>query len=109
MEDFSRTQVGHLSGDRFPAVGLGVALVAGGALGAGAGAVKGHITRGMPQADLEELGRVLDNGTSGLLVVAATELEDSVAGATTRSNTQARGQLHTDLDTLKQELAHAVV
>jgi uncharacterized membrane protein len=93
----------------FPAVGLGVALVAGGAIGAGAGAVAGHITGGMSKADLDELGKALDNGTSGLLVVAATDLEDSVLGAITRANTQARGTLRADLDTLKQELARAVV
>ena len=93
----------------FPAVGLGVALVAGAAIGAGAGAVAGHITGGMSKADLEELGEVLENGTSGLLVIAATDLEDTVVGAITRANTQARGELHADLDTLKQEIKRAVV
>ena len=72
-----------------PAVGLGVALIAGGAIGAGAGA--GHVTGGMSKADLEELADLLDNGTSGLLVVAATDLEESVAGAITRADGQATG------------------
>jgi len=92
-----------------PAVGIAVALVAGGALGAGAGAVAGHITGGMSKSDLNELGQVLDNGTSGLLVVAGIDLEDTVVGSITRANRQARGELHADLETLKQELAHAVV
>jgi uncharacterized membrane protein len=86
----------------FPAVGLAVALVAGGAVGAGAGAVAGHITGGMSRSDL-------DKGASGLLVIVATDLEHTVAGSTTRARKRARGELHADLETLKQELARAVV
>ena len=81
-----------------PAVGIGVALVAGGALGAGAGTVAGHITGGMSKSDLNEPGEVLDNGTNGPLVVAGTDIEDTVVGSITRANRQARGNLHAGLE-----------
>jgi uncharacterized membrane protein len=92
-----------------PAVGIGLALVAGGAIGAGVGAVAGHIAGGMSRSDLESLSELLDKGASGLLVVAATGFEDTVVGSITRANTQARADLHADLETLKHDLARAVV
>src|SRR5215471_2091182 len=63
----------------FPAAGMGLAAgLLGGAIGAGAGAVAGHVVGGMKRSDLKDLGELLDNGTSGLLVVAATDVESSV-------------------------------
>ena len=59
----------------FPAAGIGLAagLLEGGAIGAGVGAVAGHVAGGMRKSELKDLGELLDNGTSGLLVVAATD------------------------------------
>jgi uncharacterized membrane protein len=89
----------------FPAISLAGALVAGGTLGAGAGAIAGHMVSGMSRSDLKDLGEVLDNGTSGLVVVAATNVETMVKDATKRTKHQAEVQLQADVDAMKKELA----
>ena len=93
-----------------PAVGIGVALVAGGALGVGAGAGAGHITGGMSKSDLNDLADALDNGTSGLLVVAGTDLRGQRRRIDHPHEPPGpRQELNADLETLNQELARAVV
>jgi uncharacterized membrane protein len=93
----------------FPAAGIGLAagLLGGGAIGAGLGAVVGHVAGGMRRSDLKDLGELLDNGTSGLLVVAATDVEAKVEAAITRAKKRAKAQLKADTDALKKELESA--
>jgi uncharacterized membrane protein len=88
----------------FPAISLAGALVAGGTLGAGAGAIAGHMVSGMSRSDLKDLGEVLDNGTSGLVVVAATNVEAMVEATTKRAKNQAKAPLQADVDAMKKEL-----
>jgi uncharacterized membrane protein len=90
----------------FPAAGFGLAagLVGGGAIGAGAGAVAGHVAGGMKRSDLKDLGELLDNGTSGLVVVAATDVEASVEAAITRAKKRVNAQLQADTDALKKDI-----
>jgi uncharacterized membrane protein len=82
----------------FPAIGLGTGLLA------GVGAVAGHVVGGMKRSDLKDLGELLDNGTSGLLVVAATDLESRVNSAITRAKKRAKAQVQADADALKAEI-----
>jgi uncharacterized membrane protein len=89
----------------FPAISLAGALVAGGTAGASAGAVAGHLASGMSRSDLKDLGEVLDNGTSGLVVVSATNVETMVVDATKRAKHQAKAQLKADVDAMKKDLA----
>jgi uncharacterized membrane protein len=63
----------------FPAVGLAGALAVGGGAGAAAGAVAGHIKGGLADHDLEQLGKTLENGQAGLLVIYAFDMADQVA------------------------------
>lgn len=90
----------------FPAAGLTLAagVLGGGAIGAGAGAVAGHVAGGMRRSDLKDVGELLDNGTSGLLVVAATDVEARVDAAITRAKKRAKAQLQADTDALKREI-----
>jgi len=90
----------------FPAAGIGVAagVLGGGAVGAGLGAVAGHVVGGLRRSDLKDLGELLDNGTSGLLVVAATDVEARVEAAITRAKKRAKAQLQADTDALKQDI-----
>ena len=88
----------------FPAISLAGALVAGGTAGASAGAVAGHMVNGMSRSELKDLGEVLDNGTSGLVVVVATNVESRVEAATTRAKHQAKAHLQADVDAMKKEL-----
>jgi uncharacterized membrane protein len=93
----------------FPAAGIGLAagMLGGGAIGTGIGALAGHVSGGMRRSDLKDLGELLDNGTSGLLVVAATDVEAKVEGAITRAKKQAKAQLKADTEALKKELESA--
>ena len=90
----------------FPAAGIGLAagLVGGGAIGAGAGAVAGHVAGGMKRADLKNLGELLDDGTSGLVIVAATDVEARVEATITRAKKRLKAQLQADTDALKKDI-----
>jgi uncharacterized membrane protein len=88
----------------FPAIGLGAGLLAGSAIGASVGAVAGHVVGGMKRSDLKDIGELLDNGTSGLLVVAATDLESRVNAAITRAKKRAKAQMKADADALTAEI-----
>jgi hypothetical protein len=50
------------------------------------------------------LGELLDNGKSGLVVVAATDVEDKVEAAITRAKRRAKTQLQADVDAMKKEI-----
>jgi uncharacterized membrane protein len=89
----------------FPAITLAGALVAGGVLGASAGAIAGHMVSGMSRSDLKELGDLLDNGASGLVVVAASTVEARVEATMKRAKNQAKARLQADIDAMKLELA----
>jgi len=93
----------------FPAAGIGLAagLLEGAAGGAVIGAVAGHVSGGMTRSGLKDLGELLDNGTSGLVVVAATDVEAKVNAAITRANKRAKAQLQADADALKREIDRA--
>lgn len=77
----------------FPAVALGAGVVGGAALGAGAGALAGHVVGGMSRADLKELGELLDEGTSGLVVVAAADVAPRVEQEVTLAKKRVRARL----------------
>jgi len=90
----------------FPAaaIGLGAGILGGAAIGAGAGAVAGHVVGGMKRSDLKDLGELLDKASSGLLVVAASDVEAKVDGAIKRSKKRAKARLQADTDALKKEI-----
>jgi len=93
----------------FPAAGIGLAygLLEGAVGGTVIGAVAGHVSGGMKRSDLKDLGELLDNGASGLIVVAATDVEAKVNAAITRAKKRAEAQLQADTDALKQEIVRA--
>jgi uncharacterized membrane protein len=63
--------VGALAGLLLPP-----SVLVAGALGAGAGALAGHLRHGLSDADLRELGDVLQIGQTGLVVVADSEVAE---------------------------------
>ena len=77
----------------FPAVALGAGLAIGGASGAALGATAGHVAAGMSRSDLKDLGELLDSGTSGLIVIAATDVEARVESAIQRGKDIAKKQV----------------
>ena len=88
----------------FPAVALGTTLIAGSAIGAAAGAIAGHVARGMKRSDLKDLGELLDQGNSGLVVVAATDVEAKVNAAITRAQKRTKATIQSDANALKTDI-----
>jgi uncharacterized membrane protein len=86
----------------FPAIGIGAGLVAGGAGGAALGAVGGHVVAGLSRHDLKELGEHLDEGQSGLLIVAAEDVEARVDAALTRGARVLKKQMRADEQELEE-------
>jgi len=90
----------------FPAAGvpLAASMFGGGALGTIVGAVAGHVARGMKRSDLKHLGELLNSGTSGLVVVAASDLETKIEAVITKAKKRAKAQLQADVDAMKKEI-----
>jgi uncharacterized membrane protein len=91
----------------FPAVGIGAGLLLGGAGGAGLGTLAGHVTAGLRRADLKDLGELLDEGHSGLLVVAASDLGDRVERHIKRARKVTRKQLTADEKVVERDIEEA--
>jgi uncharacterized membrane protein len=91
----------------FPAVGSGDRLLLGGPGGAGLGALAGHVTAGLKRADLKDLGELLDEGHSGLVVVAADHLGDRVEHHIRRARQVTRKQLTTDEKVVEKDIEEA--
>ena len=62
----------------FPPIGIAAGIIGGTAVGAGVGTVVADMMGGMNPDDLVELGKVLDAGASGFIVVVAADLESQV-------------------------------
>ena len=88
----------------FPAIALGAGLAVGGAAGAAIGATAGHVAMGMSREDLKDIGELLDAGTSGLIVVAAADVEARVEAAIQRGKDIAKKQVQLDADGLKADI-----
>ena len=88
----------------FPAVAIGAGLAVGGAAGAGIGATAGHVAAGMSRSDLKDLGELLDTGTSGLIVVAATDMEARVEAAIQRGKDVMKKKVDLDSKSLKEQI-----
>jgi uncharacterized membrane protein len=92
----------------FPAIGIGAGLLLGGAGGAGLGALAGHVTAGMSRSDLKDLGELLDDGQSGLIVIAAADVESRVEDAIKGAAKMTKKQLRADEKALEKEIDEAV-
>jgi uncharacterized membrane protein len=88
----------------FPGIGLGAGLLLGGAGGAGLGAMAGHVTAGMRRADLKDLGELLDDGHSGLLVVAASDFGERAERAISHARGLTRKQLAADETLVEKDI-----
>ena len=88
----------------FPAVGIGTGLLLGSVAGAGIGALAGHVTAGLRRADLKDLGEQLDEGQSGLVIVARSDLETHVERLIGHSEKVTKSQLKADEKALSEEI-----
>ncbi len=97
---------GAVVGILFPAGVLGAAAV-----GAAAGAVGGHLWRGISRSDVKELGDLIDAGQAALLVVGASNLEPALDKAELKAEKHVAKQLDVstaDVDAAVKEAAGQV-
>lgn len=92
----------------FPAVGIGAGLPLGAAGGAGLGALAGHVSAGLTRADLKDLGEVLDEGYSGLMVVAASDIGDRIGQFIRHASKLTRKPLLADETAVAKDIEAAV-
>jgi uncharacterized membrane protein len=91
----------------FPAIGIGAALLAGGAGGAVIGGMVGHLHTGMKRGDLKSLGEVLDKGNAGLIVVYAGNVADQVAAVIKAENRAISEETDLTADAIAQAIRDA--
>ena len=94
--------VGALVGIVFPPAILGSAIV-----GAGAGGLTGHLSRGLSRGDLKELGEELDQGTAAVIVLGESKLDEQLEKAMSRANKLIEKQVDADADELEREIDSA--
>ena len=91
--------VGALVGLVFPPAIIGSAIV-----GAGAGAVTGHLSKGLSRGDLKDLGQELEAGTAAVIVLGESKIDEQLQKALTRSNKIIEKQVDADADELKRDI-----
>ena len=67
-----------------------------GLLGAGAGALIGHLEGGMSRSDLKEIGDMLDRSEAALIVVGEATIERGVEEATRRAKKELKKEVRAD-------------
>jgi uncharacterized membrane protein len=91
--------VGALVGIIFPPAVLGSAIV-----GAGAGGLAGHFTRGVSRGDLKELGDELEAGSAAVIVLGESKLEEELEKAMARADKLIEKEVDADADELEREI-----
>jgi uncharacterized membrane protein len=71
-------------------------LLVSGLVGAGAGALIGHLRSGMSRSDLKEIGEALDESEAALIVVGEATLERAVEEATRRAKKAMKKEVRAD-------------
>jgi uncharacterized membrane protein len=88
----------------FPPIGIAMGIIGGTAVGAGAGTVVANLMGGMNPEDLAEMGKLLDAGASGFIVVVSAELETQVDEAIALPERRLKVMLPGRTDPLKKAL-----
>ena len=84
------------------AVGAAIGLIfppsvlVSGLVGAGAGALIGHLEGGMSRSDLNEIGEALDESEAALIVVGESTIERAVDEATRRAKKDMKKEVRSD-------------
>ena len=86
----------------FPPIGIAAGIIGGTAVGAGAGTVVANMMGGMNPEDLVEMGKVLDAGASGFILVVAADLEGQVDEAIALPERRLKATLPGRTDPLKK-------
>ena len=71
-------------------------ILAGGLVGAGAGALIGHLHGGMSRSDLKEIGELLDESDAALIVVGEATVERAVEEQTKRAKKEMKKEVEAE-------------
>ena len=94
--------VGAIVGLVFPPALIGTAIV-----GAGAGGLIGHLSRGISRGELKDLGDELDQGNAAVIVIGESKIEEQLEKAVTRATKLIEKQIDADAEQLKREIEAA--
>lgn len=78
------------------------------AIGTGAGALIGHLWKGLPRSDMKQIGEMLGTGTSALVVVGKSTLLEDLKKVIKRAHRHFEAQLTADTQALNDADAVAV-
>jgi uncharacterized membrane protein len=82
-------------------------ILVGGLLGAGAGALIGHLEGGMSRSDVKEVGEMLDNSEAALIVVGEATVERAVDEATKRAKRDLKKEIRADARAMEKAVDEA--
>ncbi len=82
-------------------------LLVGGLLGAGAGALIGHLEGGMSRSDVKEVGEMLDDSEAALIVVGEATLERAVEDATRGAKKELKKEIRADAREMERAVDEA--
>jgi uncharacterized membrane protein len=95
------------------AVGAAVGLIfppsilVSGLVGAGAGALIGHLHGGMSRSDLKEIGEMLDESEAALIVVGEATIERAVEEQTRRAKKEMKKEVRADAKEMERAIDKA--
>jgi uncharacterized membrane protein len=82
-------------------------ILVGGLLGAGAGALIGHLEGGMSREDVKEVGEMLDNSEAALIVVGEATIERAVDDATKQAKRELKKEIRADAREMERAVDEA--
>jgi uncharacterized membrane protein len=82
-------------------------ILLGGLIGAGAGALIGHLEGGMSREDIREVGELLDNSEAALIVVGEATIERAVTEATVRAKRELKKEVKADAREMEKAIDEA--
>jgi uncharacterized membrane protein len=83
-------------------------ILVGAAAGAGVGALAGHLAKGIPRSDVEQIGTLLKSSTAALLILGESQLQQKLQQAVTHAVQQANYQVQMDSKEFDQDLDQIV-
>jgi uncharacterized membrane protein len=82
-------------------------ILVSGLVGAGAGALIGHLEGGMSRSDLKEVGEMLDESEAALIVVGEATIERAVEEATRRAKREMKKEVRADAREMERAIDEA--
>ena len=82
-------------------------ILVSGLVGAGAGALIGHLHGGMSRSDLKEIGEMLDDSDAALIVVGEATIERAVEEQTKRAKKEMKKEIRAEAKEIEKAIDKA--